>query len=154
MTTISISHIYEASWKSAYKGIIPQTYLDSIPTGHWAQALDDPAWHTLVMLDGKKIIGTSSYCKSRFEDMSSYGEIISLYILPEYCGKGYGKQLLQAAVNGLMQMGYKDMFLWVLEKNTYARRFYEKFGFAASGAYLDEEIGGEKLRELQYIFHT
>jgi len=125
---LSISHIYETCWKHAYRGIIPQAYLDSIPKGHWAQAIDNPAWHTLVMLDGKKIIGTSSYCKSRFEDMNGCGEIISIYVLPEYCGKGCGKQLLRAAVNGLRQLGYRDIFLWVLEKNTNARRFYEKFG--------------------------
>ena len=26
-----LSRIYEESWKSAYRGIIPQAYLDSIP---------------------------------------------------------------------------------------------------------------------------
>ena len=30
-----ISNIYEQSWKYAYKGIIPQAYLDSIPKGQW-----------------------------------------------------------------------------------------------------------------------
>ena len=34
----AISNVYEESWKSAYKGIIPQTYLDSIPKGHWAKS--------------------------------------------------------------------------------------------------------------------
>ena len=151
---LAISHVYESSWKNAYKGIIPQTYLDGIPEGRWVQVIDDPAWHTLIMLDGEKIIGTTSYCKSRFEDMNGYGEIISVYILPEYCGKGYGKQLLQAAVDGLIRMEYRDIFLWVLENNANARRFYESFGFVASGAYSDDEIGGEKVRELQYIYHV
>lgn len=31
-----ISKVYEESWRSAYKGIIPQEYLDSIPEGRWA----------------------------------------------------------------------------------------------------------------------
>ena len=86
--------------------------------------------------------------------MNGYGEIISVYILPEYCGKGYGKQLLQAAVDGLIRMEYRDIFLWVLENNANARRFYESFGFVASGAFSDDEIGGEKVRELQYIYHV
>ena len=42
---MDISRIYEESWKSAYKGIIPQTYLDSIPKGRWAPCLDQPDWH-------------------------------------------------------------------------------------------------------------
>ena len=35
-----LSRIYEESWKSAYRGIIPQAYLDSIPEGRWAGALE------------------------------------------------------------------------------------------------------------------
>lgn len=30
-----ISRVYEESWKFAYKGIVPQSYLDSIPEGRW-----------------------------------------------------------------------------------------------------------------------
>lgn len=30
-----ISKVYEESWKYAYKGIIPQHYLDSIPECRW-----------------------------------------------------------------------------------------------------------------------
>jgi ribosomal protein S18 acetylase RimI-like enzyme len=151
---LAISRVYEASWKSAYKDIIPQAYLDGIPEGRWAQIADHPAWRTLVMLDGGKIVGTASYCASRFADMDGYGEIVSLYLLPEYFGKGYGKRLLQAAVDGLTQMGYADVFLWVLEDNAKARRFYECFGFEAGGAYLDDDIGGKRLREIQYIYHV
>lgn len=33
---MEISKIYEESWKYAYKGIIPQDYLDSIPKGRWS----------------------------------------------------------------------------------------------------------------------
>lgn len=150
---LSISHVYEASWKGAYKGIIPQAYLDSIPEGRWSQSLDDPTWHTLIMLDGDKIIGTSSYCASRLADMNGYGEIISIYLLPDCIGKGYGKQLFQAAIGGLIQLGYTDIFLWVLEANTKARHFYECFGFEASGIYLSDDIGGKALREMQYVYH-
>ena len=30
-----ISKVYEESWKFAYKGIIPQDYLEGIPEGQW-----------------------------------------------------------------------------------------------------------------------
>lgn len=36
-----ISRVYEESWKSAYKDIIPKSYLDSIPKGQWITSLDD-----------------------------------------------------------------------------------------------------------------
>lgn len=61
----AISHVYEEIRKIAYKDIIPQIYLNSIPKGYWAQIINDSAWNTLVMLDCHKIIGTTSYCTSR-----------------------------------------------------------------------------------------
>lgn len=147
-----ISSVYELNWKFAYKGIIPQDYLDSVPSGQWCGALDNPDRYTLVMLDGDTIIGTSSYCKSRFEDYKAWGEIISIYFLPEYMGKGYGRCLLEQAVEALKAMGFKRIFLWVLEDNHRARHFYEKYGFENSGKYIENVIGGKQLRELQYVY--
>lgn len=147
-----ISNVYEQSWKFAYKDIIPQEYLDSIPSGQWCGALDHPSRYTLIMLDGDKIIGTSSYCESRPEKYKDWGEIISIYFLPEYMGRGYGKDLLEQAVEELKAMGFKKIFLWVLEDNHRARHFYEKSGFKYSGKYMDHVIGGKQLRELQYVY--
>ncbi len=147
-SSLEISNIYEQSWKSAYKGIVPQEYLDSIPQGRWASKVNNPLWTTLVCeLDGK-LIGTSSVCRSRFEEYYGEGEIISIYFLPEYMHKGYGKLLLAAAVNELSE--YDDIFLWVLEDNTNARRFYEAQGFTATEDYLENDIGGKTLREVRY----
>lgn len=147
-----ISNIYEQSWKYAYKGIVTQNYLDNIQIGQWCRAFDKPERYTLVMLEDDKIIGTSSYCKSRWEDYKDWGEIISIYFLPEYIGKGYGKNLLEMAVKELKTMGFKTIFLWVLEDNHRARHFYEKFGFIASGDFKKDNIGGKELCELQYVY--
>lgn len=113
-----ISNVYEQSWKFAYKGIILQNYLDSIPSGQWCGALDNSDRYNLVMLDRDKIIGTSSYCKSRFEDYENWGEIISIYFLPEYMGKGYGKCLLEQAVEELKAMSFKKLFFGCLRSIT------------------------------------
>ena len=150
---MAISHVYEESWKSAYKGLIPQTYLEEIPKGHWANALKSGIWKNILMLDGEKIIGTSAYCAARDEKLNGYGEIVSIYFLPDYMGKGYGKLLFKEVLNRLHIEGYKDIYLWVLEGNNRAIRFYEKLGFKPNGAYLDDNIGGKDLKELQYVYH-
>lgn len=147
-----ISKVYEESWKSAYKGIIPQDYLDSIPEGRWAPNLDNQSWNTLVCIDNGKIIGTSSFCKSRFEQFQGWGEIISIYLLPDYIGKGYGKILMEAALLELKKQGYKNIFLWVLEENIKARNFYEHYGFLQTDDILENTIGGKDLREVRYVF--
>lgn len=150
---MDISGIYERSWKSAYRGMIPDVYLDGIPEGKWADGLQNSHLHSLVMIKDGKMIGTSAYCASRMESMPGYGEIVSIYLLPEYTHQGYGGRLLTAALSQLEEMGYQDVFLWVLEENMAARKFYEEFGFRASGLNLKDNIGGKDLREVQYIYH-
>lgn len=150
---MAVSHVYEESWKYGYKGLIPQEYLDSIPKGRWATRVDRPGFNALVMIDGDRIFGTSGYGKSRCADLKDFGEIISIYLLPEYIGKGYGRQLLKETVRELKESGFHDIYLWVLKGNYRARRFYEKYGFLLSDVYLNDNIGGRDLREIRYQLH-
>lgn len=114
--------------------------------------MDNPAQKTLVCMEDGKYIGTSSFGQSRFEKLGNWGEIISIYLLPEYMGKGYGKLLLQTGVSELKRLGYEDIFLWVLKENNRARRFYERFGFTETEDYLETHIGGKALREIRYRY--
>ena len=147
---LQVSSVYEQSWKHAYKGFIPQTYLDSIPAGRWAASVSKPDMNNLVLEDNGVIVGTSCYCASRWEKFAEYGEIVSVYLLPEYTGKGYGRKLVERAVSELNLSGFEKVLLWVLEENTNARRFYEHLGFKNSGEVLNDNIGGKDLREIMY----
>ncbi|MDE7431799.1 MAG: GNAT family N-acetyltransferase [Lachnospiraceae bacterium] len=150
----AISRIYEESWKFAYKDIIPESYLNSIPAGQWVSNLEKADLNTLIMIEDDTYIGTSSFCKSRFAHLEGFGEIVSIYFLPDYIGRGYGKQMLKAVICELAKLGYQDIFLWVLEENYSARKFYEKFGFVQKDKYLEDNIGGKKLREVLYCYHV
>lgn len=149
---MAISKVYEESWKYAYKNIIPQEYLNSIHEGYWAPAIDAPNRKTMICIDGGRIVGTSSFGNSRFENLPDWGEIISIYLLPDYIGVGYGKLLMTSVLSELKRDGYKDIFLWVLEENIRARHFYEQFGFSPSDDFLNDNIGGRALREVRYIY--
>lgn len=52
-----------------------------------------------------------------------------LYLLQNYQGYGYGKQLFAKCCQLAVSRGYNQMNLMVWEKNTSAISFYEKFGF-------------------------
>lgn len=147
---MAISRIYEEGWRFAYRGIVPQEYLDSIPVGGWASCIDREGVGSLVMTEDGRLIGTSSYSKSRWEQFREFGEIISIYLLPEYTGRGYGRLLLEAVAGELEKLGYRDIFLWVLAENMRARGFYEKCGFTLTEHCMEHEIGGKKLQEVQY----
>lgn len=141
---LAVSRIYEESWRAACRGMVPQAYLDGIPAGHWAEALDRADRTTLVMLDGGKPAGTAAVSPSRWPEHPEFGEIVSLYLLPEYMGRGYGRPLLEAAVRELEGRGFRDILLWVLEENRRARRFYEKHGFRFGGTRMESVVGGKQ----------
>lgn len=150
---LAISKVYEESWKYAYKGIVPQIYLESIPEGKWASNIEQDNRKNLIVVKDKTIIGTAGFGKSRMDEMKGFGEIISIYLLPEYMGKGYGRLLLQTVLGELKKMDFDSVFLWVLEENKHARKFYEKCGFVQSERYLINNIGGKDLKEVQYVYH-
>ena len=150
---LEISSIYEQSWKYAYRDIIPQAFLDSIPHGRWADGLTQEGRRNLVLLENGHLIGTACICRSRWEQFSEYGEIVSIYFLPEYMGKGYGSCLLKRCTEECRKLGFEHILLWVLEENSRARRFYEKNGFVCSGTFRHDQIGGRNVREVMYIYH-
>lgn len=147
---LAVSEIYEASWKCAYRDILPREYLERIPAGQWVSGLDISGRTHLVMLDGGRYVGAACCCASRFLEFEGWGEVVSLYLLPEYMGKGRGRALLEAAVSALQAQGYEKTFLWVLEENRRARRLYERAGFRYGGISRDDVIGGRAVRELAY----
>ena len=146
----AVSRVYEESWRRAYRGLLPQEYLDSLPAGNWVPYLKQAGRESLILLDGDSVIGAAGCCASRVPELAGWGEIASIYLLPEYWGKGWGKLLFSAAVEQLEAMGCRKLFLWVLEGNQRARAFYERMGFRPSGIDRDDELGGRPVREIQY----
>ena len=74
-------------------------------------------------------------------------EIEKLYVEPAFQSQGLGAQLLEHAVSNL---GVR--WLWVLEKNVRALRFYARHGFAPTGERKLEEGTPEYLLKLQYHY--
>ena len=87
-----ISNIYEQAGNMRTKGLFRRRIWTVFPKGQWCGAFDNPDRYTLVMLDDEKIIGTSTYCKSRFEDCKDWGakSFPSIFCLNIWA-KGYGK---------------------------------------------------------------
>ncbi|MBR3823912.1 MAG: GNAT family N-acetyltransferase [Lachnospiraceae bacterium] len=60
-------------------------------------------------------------------------EICEFYVEPFFKGQGIGRELIQNVIAEAKTTQKKRIFLWVLEENGSARRFYEANGFRASG---------------------
>lgn len=154
-TAFDASRIYAMSWKSAYRGIVPDDYLDLLPLDRWESKLGgdytDKFREDYILSDGGVFIASSSICEARDKAYSGWGEIMSIYVMPEYFRKGYGKALFSFALERLSEMGYHNIYLWVLEENIRARKFYEANDFHANGDSALLNIGGKELIEIRYI---
>ena len=60
-------------------------------------------------------------------------EICEFYVEPFFNGKGIGKELIQQVISEARMSKKSKIFLWVIEDNLSARKFYENNGFVASG---------------------
>lgn len=146
-------------WQSAYKGIISDEYLKSMTaeqekrTVRCKEALSNPGDYEFycVMYEGR-MIGKLIISKSRDEDKPDAGEIGAFYLIKEFWDKGYGRKMMNFAIELLGNIGYDEVFLWVLAKNSRARQFYEKCNFTFDGTKKEIQIG-EPLIEVRYVLH-
>ena len=56
-------------------------------------------------------------------------QVEEVYVEPFFHGEGIGNGLLTFADEQAIKLGADTLFLWVLEKNEKARRFYERHGY-------------------------
>ena len=82
-----------------------------------------------VLTEGGVIAGHSCARPAADEKMPGWGEVHTLYVLPEYWGRGFGTALLDNSVRWLKNQGFDRIYLWALDGNVRARRLYEKYGF-------------------------
>lgn len=145
-----VRKIYILGWQNAFKGIVPQNYLDRMNLDDWAPPLNG----AYVLTDGQNILGTSSISPARDAAFEGFGEIISIYVLPELIGQGYGHILFEDVKKKLLESGYHKIYLTVFEDNLRARKFYEKHHFFWNKERIALQIDGKDLIELRYIFET
>lgn len=142
---IVAGNVYSKSWQASHKGIVSDESL----------ALRTPERQVQVLLQEMKK-GNDIYIYYKDDlavgilNLSIYNnEIVSLYLIPEFWGKGYAQQLLEFGIQQLKQD--KQIFLIVMNLNLRARRFYEKNGFIFSGE--EKVLSIEKgISELKYIY--
>ena len=156
-----LATVHVRSWQAAYRGLLPQDYLDGLDpagprTARWERRLAERDWPrggVLVAQDAGQVVGVANFCPTRDADLdpACTGEITMIYLRPAAWGRGHGRDLMVAALAALGQAGYGDAALWVLDTNQRARRFYEAGGWQPDGAAKQEPSpGGFLLSEVRY----
>lgn len=155
-----IARVHVTSWKTTYRGIISDAYLDNLTCesreASWKANLQSGDRITLVAELSKQssspteIIGFISGGSNRSKNFRPGfdAELGSVYLLKEYQGRGIGRNLVNNFVRELQNRAFNSMLVWVLESNPY-RRFYESLG----GKCLGKEstaIGLENFEKVAY----
>ncbi|GAA5210465.1 GNAT family N-acetyltransferase [Streptomyces thinghirensis] len=153
-----VSAIRVRGWQTAYRGLVPQPYLDRLDVSEdaarrrdlFARAPDHVV--NLVAEDaGGEVVGWACHGPYRDgEQLTADAELYALYVDAGRFGTGVGQALLGESVRRCTAAGHARMLLWVLEGNARARRFYERSGFRADGTEEPFEVDGVAVPEVRY----
>ncbi|MFS8104120.1 GNAT family N-acetyltransferase [Lentzea alba] len=142
---VGVATVHVRSWQSAYRGIMPEEFLDQISIDaraeHWSSAI--PSGNVWVALSEGDVVGFAAAGPSRDSDASF--ELYAIYFLPSAWGNGQAQPLAIEALGD-----ERDVVVWVLEDNHRARSFYARLGFVADGVTKSEVVGTVELTEIRY----
>lgn len=150
-----ISYINATSWRETYRGILPDDFLRRLPNDYWVPSvrtwLASGQLYGVIALEDNRPVGCCIYGHSRDTQRSNWGEIVSLYVLPDCMRRGVGGALLRRALQLLQEDGYSSCYLWAIEGNRIADAFYRKHGFTPTAERFAYRIGGEDVADIRYI---
>jgi ribosomal protein S18 acetylase RimI-like enzyme len=139
----AIAEFQTACWREAYRGLVPDAYLDSVSVDvravRWRERLTSGARQIAIGWSSTEIAGVISWGPAAEGDPAL--ELKSLYVGAQYRGSGLAAMLTQTA------LGDRPAQLWVFEQNPRAQAFYRKLGFAPDGtSKVDPDTGVPEIR--------
>jgi len=144
------SLVHWQTWREAYDALLPAEFQETMTLERCRFFSQKFPENTLIAMDSLKVVGFISYGNFRDETIQA-GEIIALYVLKDYYGKGIAQKLVKAALTDLDH--FSEIFLWVLKDNKRAIAFYQKMGFTFDGQEKTLELG-KPIKEKRMVFYS
>lgn len=145
-----IAHVQVESWRTTYKGIVPDSFLDALDKAgredNWQTQLADPAVHIFVAEDETGVFGFTCGGAVREAAGDCDAELYAIYLLERRQQQGAGRALVRTLAATLHSQGLKSMIVWALEDNP-AIGFYKRLG-AIPVAQKIVNIGGKDLPDM------
>lgn len=153
----AIAKLHAESWRSAYRGQFADAYLDG-PVYEdrmmvWRERLTTPTanQHVIVAEEDDTMAG---FACAFGDDDPRWGTLLdNIHVEPRRKRGGIGT-LLMREIAGWAQREYPAIgfYLWVLEANAAARRFYERLGAQNAEQTTSEPPGGGTVTGLRYVW--
>ena len=143
----SIAALHAESWRHNYRGTYPVEYLDNEVAEErlavWRTRLSSPPpnQHVIVVERDSRISG---FICIYGDENAEWGSLIdNLHVVTDLKRGGIGTLLMREGARWLQEhYPQSPVYLWVLETNTAARRFYERLGGHDRGAVPQPIAGG------------
>ena len=154
----SIAALHAASWRSAYRGLLPDAFLDEAVDRNrldlWQRRFELDEGSRPLILKAMSSGALMGFACALIDDDAEWGTLLdNLHVRPDATSRGIGKLLLGAVLARIRDTAVsKRLYLWVLDGNTRARRFYEREGGVESGTANVELIPDVHVAEVRYVF--
>lgn len=149
-----VARLHAASWRTAYRGALSDAYLDGPIEAEraalWRGRLGQPAQDQLVLVaeSAGQMVGFA--CAYGGHDPRWGTFLDNLHVVPELKRQGIGAQLMvEVAAWSARSLPGQGIYLWVLQSNLSARRFYARLGGEDSGSDLWTPPDGSALPKLR-----
>lgn len=140
----AVGELHAASRQSAYQNLI-RGYRSEPTTAQWqARYAQEEDTHRLL------IASSPAGVTIGFAYVGD-GWLHAIHVHPDWHGQGTGRALMHAARQTLVQLGFHDAALWVVDGNERACRFYEIDGWRRNGVFRESDLDGVTTRQLQYV---
>jgi ribosomal protein S18 acetylase RimI-like enzyme len=151
----AIANLHAESWRSSYRGILSENYLENDVVrdrlGVWQQRYSGAAQKPMFTLVAESDSMVSGFACVFPEEDAVYGSFLdNLHISPGLTGRGIGRRLLSEAARRLVTNGsHVGLYLWVIEQNHRARKFYERVGAEVVGSASNLMPDGQKVAAIR-----
>jgi GNAT superfamily N-acetyltransferase len=156
---LAIGDLHAESWRATYRGILLDEYLDRYVLNErrclWQKRFSEESLAMFVLVAGTNTELTGFVCVFPEED-GVFGSLLdNLHVTPRLTGQGIGRLLLSEAARRLTSNGTTTgLYLWVIEQNVRARRFYERAGAVIVGAANNPMPDGQSIVALRCYWPT
>jgi ribosomal protein S18 acetylase RimI-like enzyme len=151
-----IGAIQVCAWQAAYRGVMPDAYLDELNAddraAYWRRQVLAllPGQRLKVIVDDGVVVGFAAAGSEYDGRAAGIGELYAINLDPQVWGRGLGRALLRDVTAELVGLGYREAVLWVVPQNDRARRFYESEGWSDDHVRRDDEVFGVVVPEMRY----
>lgn len=155
----AVAALHCASWRSAYRGILTDAYLDG-------DLLSDrrEVWHVKLSMMSERQFGWLArhdgepvgFAFASLDEDPTWGSLVdNLHLLPSHHGTGIGRGLLTAVAKiAHARAAHPGLYLLCYEQNTRARAFYEHMGAELVEQMLYAAPDGQSLPEWRLAWRS